>query len=244
MAKDLERWSGGDDAPSEMQELLKAARDDVPSAQQLSGLEGKLATLLDAPPAPPHAAPTEHAAPSSGMPTLAKLAVLVAVAGLVGTGAYLSSKNSNEPAPKTAPTPVTPAKPAAPKPAAPEPVTPSAGTNEVAEPAAADASEAAPPEGHPAPQHRAATAAKPSEASLLDRARRALKSDPRKALALTRQHKKLYPAGALAQEREVIAIEALSLLNQKGSAQQRANEFSEKYPESAHQKKVDTSLKE
>jgi hypothetical protein len=42
----------------------------------------------------------------------------------------------------------------------------------------------------------------------------------------------------------VIAIEALSRLNDKSKAEKKAHEFSEKYPESAHQKKVDTSLKE
>src|SRR5690606_877739 len=68
--------------------------------------------------------------------------------------------------------------------------------------------------------------------------------DPKRALALTREHKRLYPNGKLSQEREVIAIEALSRLDQKNRAQQKATEFSEKYPESAHPKKVDTTLKE
>jgi outer membrane protein assembly factor BamD (BamD/ComL family) len=84
--------------------------------------------------------------------------------------------------------------------------------------------------------------AKPSEASLLSQAQRALKSSPERALALTKRHKQLYPNGALAQEREVIAIEALARLDKKGTAAQKASEFGDKYPDSAHQKKVDSAL--
>ena len=42
----------------------------------------------------------------------------------------------------------------------------------------------------------------------------------------------------------MIAIEALSRLDKKNNAQEQTEQFNEKYPESAHQKKVDTSLKE
>jgi hypothetical protein len=89
-----------------------------------------------------------------------------------------------------------------------------------------------------------ASAAKPSEAALLNQAQAALKTDPKRALSLTRQHKQLYPSGALGQEREVIAIEALSRLNKKGVAEQRAKGFEKKYPDSAHQEKVRNTVED
>lgn len=236
MARDLDRWSGDAGAPPELRELLSSARGDVPSAHQLSGLESKLGALFDAP--PPAAQPPADAAPrphttSPGMPGLAKLAALVAVGGLVGSGVYFGLREP-APAPASAPSVVS-----APVPkAAPVPEPPAAETA-----AAAPASEVPVADVTP-PKARARAAAKPSEAALLNQAQQALKSDPRRALQLTRLHKQLYPQGSLAQEREVIAIEALSRLDKKSSAHERADAFSEKYPESAHQKKVDTSLKE
>ena len=234
MARDLDRWSGDAGAPAELRELLGSARGDLPSAHQLSGLESKLGALFDAP--PPAAQPPADATPrptvtSPGMPGLAKLAVIVAVGGLVGSGVYFGTR---EPTPAPSPSPVSaPAPKAAPLPEQP-----------VAEAApAAPASEAPVADAAP-PKAPAQAASKPSEASLLNQAQQALKTNPRRALQLTRLHKQLYPQGSLSQEREVIAIEALSRLDKKSSAQERADAFSEKYPESAHQKKVDTSLKE
>jgi hypothetical protein len=81
-------------------------------------------------------------------------------------------------------------------------------------------------------------APKPSESALLERARQALKSDPQAALALTKQHRRLYPRGVLVQEREVLAIEALSRLKREDEAKRRAGDFKESYPDSAHREKV------
>jgi hypothetical protein len=64
--------------------------------------------------------------------------------------------------------------------------------------------------------------AKPSETELVGDARRALPGDASRALRLTSEHAKLYPRGALAEEREVIAIEALAALGRKGEARARA----------------------
>ena len=231
MARDLDRWSGNAGAPAELRELLSSARSDVPSAHQLSGLESKLGALLDA--APPADATPRPDVTSPGMPGLAKLAMIVAVGGLVGGGVYFGTR---EPAPAPVPAPSVVSAPA-PK-ATPLPEQPAAESAPAAPASEAPVADAAPP------KTRAQATAKPSEAALLNQAQQALKSDPRRALQLTRLHKQLYPQGSLAQEREVIAIEALSRLDKKGSAQERAEAFSEKYPESAHQKKVDTSLKE
>ena len=122
--------------------------------------------------------------------------------------------------------------------AAPQHVTAEEPTAE--EPTAEDTSKQKPePRGRkPRP-----AAKQPSEAALLDQARRALKTNPARALSLTRTHKRLYPNGALTQEREVIAIDALKRLDQTARAKQKADRFSEQYPESAHQKKIDSTLK-
>ena len=249
MARDPERWSHGNGAPPEMEQLLSAAKQDLPGAAELAGLEGSLAALLDA---PPGAAPAPAPAAPSPLPAAAKLAVLVAVGALVGTAGYFAATHGSTPSavtpPKLAPSssdlvtstqgpsarsdderaskPTT-----AVEPAAPLDITNSA---QPAEPK---------PKAAPSPVPHRGAVSKPSEASLLSQAQRALKSDPRRALAITEQHKRLYPSGTLTQEREVIAIEALARLNKKNTAQQKADEFSEKYPESAHQKKVDTLKK-
>jgi hypothetical protein len=77
------------------------------------------------------------------------------------------------------------------------------------------------------------------EDQLLERARRALSSDPNRALALTREHARSYPKGVLAEEREVIAIEALKRLGRGGEADTRRGTFEEQYPESAHRRNLD-----
>jgi hypothetical protein len=79
----------------------------------------------------------------------------------------------------------------------------------------------------------------PTEASLLESARRSLSDDPKRALALIERHRRLYPSGALVQEREVLAIAALEKLGRQSAAEERANDFKKNFPGSAHQRKVD-----
>jgi hypothetical protein len=79
----------------------------------------------------------------------------------------------------------------------------------------------------------------PSEPVLLEQARRALASSPATALALTNQHAARFPHGVLAQEREVIAIEALRRLGRSAEADRRAAAFAQAFPGSAHQRMVE-----
>jgi hypothetical protein len=60
---------------------------------------------------------------------------------------------------------------------------------------------------------------------------------------LTREHKRRFPSGALAQEREVIAIEALNRIGDGDGARKRAKEFETSYPGSAHRRKVENATK-
>jgi hypothetical protein len=82
-----------------------------------------------------------------------------------------------------------------------------------------------------------------NEVALLDAARSALATDPRRALTLTQEHARRFPHGALSQEREVIAIDALSKLGQTDAAKARGSDFERRYPGSAHQPKIDQTTR-
>jgi hypothetical protein len=74
----------------------------------------------------------------------------------------------------------------------------------------------------------------PNEGSILLRARQQLGSDPAAALALTDEHARRYPSGSLTQEREVLAIEALTRLGRISDARARLAAFRDRFPQSAH----------
>jgi outer membrane protein assembly factor BamD (BamD/ComL family) len=75
---------------------------------------------------------------------------------------------------------------------------------------------------------------------LLERAQDALKTRPDEALALCNEHAKSYPNGMLAQEREVIAIEALVKMGRTAEAKSRADRFRARFPGSSHMRRIDT----
>jgi hypothetical protein len=60
---------------------------------------------------------------------------------------------------------------------------------------------------------------------------------------MTNEHAKAYPNGALAQEREVIAIEALVKLGRRDEAAKRATGFHKSFPQSSHGERVDRLIK-
>jgi hypothetical protein len=69
---------------------------------------------------------------------------------------------------------------------------------------------------------------------LLERAQRVLRSDPAAALALAESHRARFERGSLAQEREMLAIEALLRLERRAQAERRARVFAQRYPQSSH----------
>jgi hypothetical protein len=77
-----------------------------------------------------------------------------------------------------------------------------------------------------------------AELGLLDEALVALQSDPARALALTAEHRVRFRAGALVQEREVIAIEALVRLHRTAAARARIDDFLRSFPSSAHRVRI------
>lgn len=76
------------------------------------------------------------------------------------------------------------------------------------------------------------------ELSLIERAQHALSNDPSGALALVEEHERRYGDRLLAQEREVIAVVALSKLGRSIEVQARAERFIQRFPGSAHVARV------
>lgn len=84
--------------------------------------------------------------------------------------------------------------------------------------------------------------APPSEWQLVRQAREALVSDPDASLRLTDEHARRYPHGALAQEREVIAVDALVRLGRRDDAKARADVLLRRFPQTAHRAHIESLL--
>lgn len=220
-------------APASLRALLEAGQRDVPNAFDIARVEAKLGALLE-----PGAAATAGA----GSGVLAKVGLATLGGALLAAGVWFSMSAERPPAPgpKQLPAPsVEPSTP--PLVAAPPSVEAPSGAPEALRSAESDPSAAAQnkaPKGAPASR----AAALPEDA-MLEQARRALGSDPRRALALTREHETTYPGGVLAQEREVIAIEALRRLGRADEAARRLERFERLFPQSAHRRKLERPSK-
>lgn len=219
----------GSAASDGLRALFRDGSEDFPADAQLSALATKLGPLLDA--ASPGAA---AAAANAGRTKL-----LVAALGGVGVGitawVLLSSGPSSSPVPSSS-VMVPPLTPSVAPPSAGPSIEPQAPPS--APPAAATNVDVTPSTARPA----AAPPARPaeSEAEFLERARGALGPSPSLALSLANQHRARYPSGVLAEEREVIAIEALKRLGRTAEAERRIEAFSRRYPGSAYRKKLDS----
>jgi hypothetical protein len=228
---DPPRWSeAGSGAPAELRTLLREAERDLPTARELASLAARLEPELS--PAP---SPTPGPAPVFA-PRAARLLAPIGVLVLAGAGVLVARGRSPSEEPATRPSATNVASVPAPS-SVPSPEPPAAtpqATAEPSSPAAPAVTSNAPPRA-PA----AASAARLGEAELLELARRALATDPARALRLTERHKQNFPKGLLRQEREVIAIEALRRLGRAKAANQRAGEFEEQFPDSAHRRGVE-----
>ena len=89
----------------------------------------------------------------------------------------------------------------------------------------------------PAKRQAVTSAARPDELSMITQAQ-ALRDQPRAALKLLKQHAAWYPHGMLAQEREVLAVEALLASGQLEAGKRRAARLEAEYPTSAHLPRV------
>lgn len=82
-----------------------------------------------------------------------------------------------------------------------------------------------------------------AERALLDVARGALAAgDPRTALDATERHEKSYPDGMLVEEREALVIKALAALGRTDEALTRARVFEQRYPNSLLRRAVHTAV--
>ena len=77
---------------------------------------------------------------------------------------------------------------------------------------------------------------------VLRRAQDALASDPARALAICSEHQQTFKRSGFAQEREVIAIDALVRLGRRGEAEARADRFARSWPTSGHLRRIDSLL--
>lgn len=222
------RWSDSDQAPAALSKLLASAKRDTATEADLLELRGRLSKVLK---------------PAPVAPALVKLAVGGLLTALGIGGALYATHRKAEPASASSAAHTIRAASDAPK-------------VSLASPADAPTAAALPPspleDQRPVPapgstkRKLVAGAATSSgsnssgtEATLLEQARSDLASNPSRALALTQQHSAQFPHGLLTQEREVIAISALRHLGRTAEAEARAARFDARYPNSAHQQRVD-----
>lgn len=220
----------------ELTDALDAARERLPNPKTLDAIRARVEAAAGAPVAP---------SPKS-WPVALKIALpVLAVAGAV-IGAQRLAETRVAPLPtvatssKAIPAPLQPEAPRhepAPNSTLPLPppvvsaIAPARGS--AAPTAVSGARPPAVDEPSPAP-----AASVPSELEVIKEAGRVLKSDPARALQLTMDHARLYPSGALAEEREVIAIDALAHVGRSSAARARAERFLLFYPRSAHLSRV------
>ncbi len=82
----------------------------------------------------------------------------------------------------------------------------------------------------------------PTEVELLLQARRALSSDPAQALGWVHEHERRFSTPSLAQEREIIAIDALRRLNRVREANARTERFHARYPSSIYGRSIESPM--
>ena len=253
------------DVPEMAARALRAARDDVPDEDHLRRVEGLLMARLALGVAggggsqgssgagnpgtsgPPPATGGAVAGGAAGASASTFVGAGLAVAALVCGGllvSYFSGPASSEGAP-----PLAPASVEAPREVLTPPsafVPPAASATSTAKVVSIDDLPLAPPTASAVTAPTASgTSAKPGpvdsreEVQLLSDAQKTLRSDPATTLRVCNEHAKKFPGGALAQERDSLAIEALVSLGRKPEARARLARFREAYPGSGHLRKLD-----
>jgi hypothetical protein len=239
---DPKRWlDPASDASPATRALLAAARGrDEPPAERLAAVAARLAVVV-APLGPVvPGAPGGPAAPAAPAPAIiaghavgAKLGAALVALGLVGGGAwYLRASDRSAPG--------APSAREAPRPAASSAAPPAVAAPAVESPASAEA----PAVPGPAPQRPPGSierlADRAGEAALVHAADAALRrGDAGGALTLAGEHARRFPAGAHAEERERIAIEALVRLGRSGQARAAAERFLARHPASIYRARIE-----
>lgn len=256
MTTETRPWLQDEGADPALKELLESTEFDGPSDRQLEKLTARVAFLFDLPPGGGGegggggGGPSAPAAPAGGAATVAATSGVVkaiVAAGVISVGAVVATVTLREPVVPpvpvvVAPPPVVAIAPVVPE---PEPVVPPA----IVEPAKAPP----PPVVRPAvvrpvtppPEPKAAPPPPSPDAELtaLDDAIAAARAGrPAQALAAVEAHVASWPDSPLAQEREVIAIEALLSLGRRDDARARLGSFRSKWPTSTHLVRLESML--
>jgi hypothetical protein len=221
------------DAQPELGAAIRALRAEQVSGARVEALATRLAPQLAA---PTMAATGATALGTSGWAKWLVSSVLVIAAGVIVLSRLGGpSAERAQPSARAAQAPMARADEhavAAPAAAAlaPAPAAPALRPATAVKPAPARTKQAVPPA--PTAPHAEA------ELALLQRSQAALDHAPAEALALAEQHAQAYPRGLFAQEREILALEALLKLKQKSAAIARAERFMRAYPVSPHARRV------
>ena len=231
----LPRWTEeGSEVPAELRQWLRASREQLGSGDEIAQLSRALAQQLG-PAAGLGSAPI--AAVSNGWRALVRWPAWVA-AGTAGAALVWYAASGARHVPEVQPAPAAVAAPVqlVTPPTAPLPAQPPAPSIEPAN----DPVQGPEPAADKVPARPSARSTAPStrESQLLQRAQGALTGDPARALALTDQHRRSFPTGALREEREAIAIQALRRLGREPEARARAARFETRYPNSVHRSRV------
>ncbi|MCB9593246.1 MAG: hypothetical protein H6719_10990 [Sandaracinaceae bacterium] len=214
-----------------MRGALEAGRAELPSEAQLDALAARLGPLLGpggggGPPADP--SPALGGGGSAAAKAIAGLGLAAA-----GVAAVLFVATPDDPRP---PRPPPVEAPVIEAPVVEPPVPLGVDVPE-------DVVEDPPAEPTPVPSRPRQYETDPAaELALIRRSQDALRSDPGAALALTREHERRFGPGTLAQEREVVAIDALHRLGRDPEARTRAAAFRRQWPRSAHLRRLEVLL--
>lgn len=249
---DPARLADDPSAPAPLAEALRAARGTAPDPDRLARLGVALGlplpTVVVPPPAVPPLPPSAAVVASAGAAKLAITGIVavgaVAAVAVVGFGVGRAPSPSSAP-PRPIPAVVEKFEARAPEPledtalpllidevAAPAPSPPSRRRHHT-RPAPASPVADAPPE---APSDAASRLRE--EAALVQRAERLLDADPAAALRLTEERRRRFPTGALDQEAEVVAIDALLRLGRRADATTRARTFEAAHAGSLHARRI------
>jgi Outer membrane lipoprotein len=242
--------------PDDLRDLLDAERDlDTPATPTRERLFARLAPLVLPPIGGAGGAPADASAgvgstvgkAGAGAGVLAKSAwrgklLLSVFSAAVGAGggaaghAWLAPPKA-ELVVVAAPTPTPPSDPATPVPSLSIERTPAIETAQAP---------AAPPSATTRPDERTHGAGSlRAERLLVETASAALtRGDYASAIASLRKHARTFPHGELAQEREVLLVQALKASGDDAAAQQRAKDFKQKFPGSLQQGTVDKASPE
>jgi hypothetical protein len=223
------RWVDDGASPA-VRSLLESAALDEPTPAQLESLTRRLSPQLSG--------GGGEGGASGGASLAVKGGAVLVVTGLV-TAAFLAGRQTRPPVEPPAVAPPVPSVsvPSAAVPVAvPPPVAPSPPPAPVVPPPSVGAKVARPPLPPPTPAPQPAPAPVGAEEDAdLELLQRAMSSPaPEVKLALAEEHLARFPRSALAQEREVLAIDALVRLGRRDEARTRLDRFARQWPTSAH----------